>query len=1510
MFGPLLSGSLGDAPEDGRPDTNLLTVPDISAKGNLKFLRTLCCERGIKATKFSMVFIDVTASSNVQNPEDELITPEIWRKGLRSMNLNMSNSNFDILYQSVLDRTEDWKEGRITIRDAKHAVFGDPALAQKKALQRIRDKSAKSQKIHAARQGLDGPPLLSVPDNAEDQLTLLKDELQRKHIGEASFIAAMGARSMSVSFDEFCDGLRVLNIFATQNDYKKLFSSIFGGGIKGAKLLDMKEKLFDKLSKVKKKNKLTQEEKEEQRRKNIAKLKERLMTFYPADFLENDEILNTLLEMRGDVRTTIAYCRRKNAKRVLAEVNHFISNKKRRDISSGGRSDRHNSDKSHNFRRKNDIVINKSLNSRRNETLWRNQERAYLEHLKNMKGKIYIDEIVEGENPREKVMQLQEMDDDELEAMHEQAEYDLVRHSIVAPLIPHNGFRPDRPEYYHNELVMGPRAKTASAYGWDVPEVILPKFVAAPDLKHGMVPFDIKAKREESEIKRLLEKANRAKEEDKGELKKYTEKRKCDQQEHLLEVDENGVAFKSQIAYDSRGVKWEILKDKKGSVFYYNTETDRSKWKRPLDLRDGNLTLKQKSELKNLTRKAARKFRELDVNHDHVLSGSELVALGSWIWKNAPADFRPSISERHKLAQSILAEADADNNGRIDYEEFVAWFMKVAARRERRRFEEQQISNGGRSKSKKKHGRYHRQVKHLDAPERKHADVLIRKHVKRQKDSIDSPLSKALSKKPKSTRIRDPESSHLICTTKPAPRSRYEKVKFNHHQQQKTAKLFALHQNKISDQQNRRRLKEENARLAVENVIKKRRNVVLNRKAIKKREQRLRKEEIERLSAPPSRAGTAAVHWSTANSNMIKSGKANGPPMCESKFQTYSNAFPEMAQNRRLKGLDALKNVKLKYKQLAEMRKKRIAEIEKVRKKARRERGLTSEDADDDYVTAAVNDFIGVREIESKPFPDDEDDQIKWFREKVKGVGEMTFFSALDRQNNDNVTFQDFKLGVILLRIGMEEEDDDTFQKLFRVLAKEKNQYLAKGSAWRMMRKVYPLPKPKKIFGQGLGSDKEYFVYSGGIDTSTFVDVSPGVLTDKESLCKWLIMELRKRRIGENRFLGAISNRGRATCTCDEFADAFYKLNFPIRRPVLIEIFTILNNGNGRSANPLYLHSLLYPEDAKSLKIPSTNNRKEFVKPFNEDTVLLRLPDTNTDYVDFLKHELKQRCIGCARLTDAIGTREGTTSVSQFISGLNRLNVCLSDRDAKELYRSLNDGSLKKSDTTELCKKLFPPRPLVFNTPRPDDRPKTYIRNKQAEAAARIAQSNRERGDAERKDSSGFMKIPADVDVDDYEQLKVWFRAELAKKTAFEGRVVSICTVERDDSISIESFSEGIAMLGIRLPNEIISDLFYAINDTRENVSGEEFRMNLFPMGWRLPKIVATRPRTRTALRYLAMPKIQEDDDYFERDNSQERKDDEFVDSFIESMFSKVRRSPFLHTYETKRKDVTLPQLL
>eukprot|EP00658_Telonema_sp_P-2_P055707 TRINITY_DN4426_c0_g1_i1.p1 TRINITY_DN4426_c0_g1~~TRINITY_DN4426_c0_g1_i1.p1 ORF type:complete len:523 (-),score=162.45 TRINITY_DN4426_c0_g1_i1:289-1857(-) len=76
--------------------------------------------------------------------------------------------------------------------------------------------------------------------------------------------------------------------------------------------------------------------------------------------------------------------------------------------------------------------------------------------------------------------------------------------------------------------------------------------------------------------------------------------------------------------------------------------------------------------------RARRKFDKLDKNQDGRLQRGEIVALASWVLKNFLVDGQPlTEGQKQEETDKIMAAADANQDGELDFEEFAVWFKNT-----------------------------------------------------------------------------------------------------------------------------------------------------------------------------------------------------------------------------------------------------------------------------------------------------------------------------------------------------------------------------------------------------------------------------------------------------------------------------------------------------------------------------------------------------------------------------------------------------------------------------------------------------------------------------------------------------------------------------------------------------------------------------------------------------------------------------------------------------------------
>ena len=84
--------------------------------------------------------------------------------------------------------------------------------------------------------------------------------------------------------------------------------------------------------------------------------------------------------------------------------------------------------------------------------------------------------------------------------------------------------------------------------------------------------------------------------------------------------------------------------------------------------------------------RARKKFNQLDVDGNGVLEGSELQALGDWVWSNFHPGGEPlSEEEKQEQGAKLLDRLDANADGCMSFDEFSGWFEKTCEGIERYR---------------------------------------------------------------------------------------------------------------------------------------------------------------------------------------------------------------------------------------------------------------------------------------------------------------------------------------------------------------------------------------------------------------------------------------------------------------------------------------------------------------------------------------------------------------------------------------------------------------------------------------------------------------------------------------------------------------------------------------------------------------------------------------------------------------------------------------------------------
>ena len=78
-----------------------------------------------------------------------------------------------------------------------------------------------------------------------------------------------------------------------------------------------------------------------------------------------------------------------------------------------------------------------------------------------------------------------------------------------------------------------------------------------------------------------------------------------------------------------------------------------------------------------LSKRAEKKWAQLDMNGNDYLEGSELEGMAAWVWSSFHPGERMTAKDRLETQLRMLEACDKDGNGKVDRREFGVYYEKV-----------------------------------------------------------------------------------------------------------------------------------------------------------------------------------------------------------------------------------------------------------------------------------------------------------------------------------------------------------------------------------------------------------------------------------------------------------------------------------------------------------------------------------------------------------------------------------------------------------------------------------------------------------------------------------------------------------------------------------------------------------------------------------------------------------------------------------------------------------------
>ena len=95
------------------------------------------------------------------------------------------------------------------------------------------------------------------------------------------------------------------------------------------------------------------------------------------------------------------------------------------------------------------------------------------------------------------------------------------------------------------------------------------------------------------------------------------------------------------------------------------------------DDEDEDLHPHEKSQIKEHSIRAEKKFKQLDVDENGYLEGDEITECAMWIWSSYNEGKSLTPEQRKTEGEKLLQRHDDNKDGRMSLDEFCAYFEKV-----------------------------------------------------------------------------------------------------------------------------------------------------------------------------------------------------------------------------------------------------------------------------------------------------------------------------------------------------------------------------------------------------------------------------------------------------------------------------------------------------------------------------------------------------------------------------------------------------------------------------------------------------------------------------------------------------------------------------------------------------------------------------------------------------------------------------------------------------------------